>query len=376
MRALRNLWVCLAAVALATTVSWSASTIVGWDFEQGMGQWSSPDPLTKITLAVGPNEANAGSAALYAKYPRLEKAAEMQQRQMPGAVMMQLPAVPAPAPTCLEFSVRAKLLTPLMVVLNTAEGVGYTRPVMVPPGSYQHVKLYLGEFLPDDKAKPPVKPLDGGQIQGIGFLDGSAFLVMFSTIAAQQGPIKVPMPQMGDNELWFDDIKLTDEAPPAQLPPMVDGKSDVAKFVGVMNAEGTLAHDVAGLAGKPCWVMNYRLGQGEVAAIWGGTPIGMLPGSAGLHVALAATAPTTMILQVKERSGAEYNSMLALQPGLAVDRVIPWSEFRLGDAQQDPNGKLDLDDVKEVALIDISAALPNGQPQANQLRLGVIEAAR
>ena len=370
-----KLWVCLAVVALATSVGWSASTIVGWDFEQGMGQWSSPDPLTKITLAVGPKEAASGSSALYVKYPRLQKPDEMQQRQMPGAVMLQLPTAPAPGPTCLEFSVRAKMLTPLMVILSRADGVGYTRPLMVPPGSYQHVKLYLGEFQPDDKAKPPIKPLDGGQIQGIGFLDGSAFLVMFATMAAQQGPIKVPMPQFGDNELWFDDIKLTDEAPPAQLPPMIDGKSEVAKFVGVMNADGTFLHEATGLSGKPCWVMDYHLGQGEVTAIWGGAPVGMLPGSAGLHVLLSASAPTTLILQVKERGGAEYNSMLALQPGLPVDRVIPWSEFKIGDNQHDPDGKLDLDDVKEVALIDISEALPGGQPQNNQLRLGIVEAA-
>ena len=95
--ALRNLWIWLATVVLATTVSWSASTIVGWDFEQGMGQWQSPDPLTKITLAVGPKEANSGSSALYVKFPRIQKPDEMQTRQMPGAVMMQLPAASNPA---------------------------------------------------------------------------------------------------------------------------------------------------------------------------------------------------------------------------------------------------------------------------------------
>jgi hypothetical protein len=374
--ALRNLWIWLATVVLATTVSWSASTIVGWDFEQGMGQWQSPDPLTKITLAVGPKEANSGSSALYVKFPRIQKPDEMQTRQMPGAVMMQLPAAPAPAPTCLEFAVRAKLLTPLMIILSRNDGVSYTRPVMVVPGPYRHVKLYLTEFLPDEKAKPPVRPIDGGQIQGIGFLDGSAFVTMFATAAAQNGPIRVPMPQQGDNELWFDDIKLTDETPPAQLPPMIDGAAEVAKFVAVMNVDGTFSREPAGLGGKPCWLMNYQLAEHEVAAIWGGVPIGMLPGTAGLHVMLSATAPTTLILQVKERSNAEYNTMLALQPGQTLDRVVPWSEFKLGDNQQDPDGKLDLDDIKEVALIDISAALPNGQPQANGLRLGIVEPAR
>ncbi len=373
---MRNLGVCLAAVALVTTVSWSASTIVGWGFEQGMGKWASPDPLTKITLAVGPDEANSGSAALYVKYPRLEKAGELQQRQMPGAVIVQLPAPPAPAPTCLEFSVRTKMLTPLMVLLSPPGSEGYTRTVMVLPGAYRHIKLFLNEFLPDDKMPLPPRPLEGGEIQGIGFIDASFFLVMVAAQAAQAGPIRIPTPKSGDNEIWLDDIKLTDEPPPAKSPPIIDATTEVAKFVTVMNVDSTLSREPTGLNGKPCWVMSYRLGEKEVALFFGGAPVGALVGTAGLHAVLSATAPTTLLLQVKERNGAEYNAMVALQPGEVLDRVVPWSEFKLGDNQQDPNGRLDLDNVKEVSLIDISELLPGAQPQANELRLGVLEAAR
>jgi hypothetical protein len=372
---LRSVWSCFLAIALASAASWGASTIVGWDFEQGMGQWSSPDPQTKISLAVGPNEANSGSSALYVKFPRVQKPEELQQRQMPGLVMLQMPTPPAPAPTCLEFAVRAKLLTPLMVVLSPAGGAGYARPVMVMPGAYRHVKLFLNEFLPDEKIPPPAKPLNGGDIQGMGFLDGSAFLVMFAK-AAESSPIRVPMPKMGDNEIWLDDIKLTDEPPPAQPPALIDATGEAAKFAAVMNADGQFDREPGGLAGKPCWVMKYLLGEKEVTAIWGGAPIGALIGTSGLHVTLSVTAPVAMILQVKERNGAEYSTMLSLQPGQALDRVVTWSEFKLGDNQNDPDGKLDLDVIKEMALIDISGAIPGGKPQANELRIGVIEGAR
>jgi hypothetical protein len=365
---------CLAVIGLMSAACWGSTTIVGWDFEQGMGQWASPDPMTKISLAVGPNEANSGSSALYVKFPRVQKQDEIQQRQMPGAVMLQMPSPPAPAPTCLEFAVRAKLLTPLMVFLAPAGSPGYTRPVMVMPGAYRHVKLFLNEFLPDDKMPPPLRPLDGGEIQGIGFIDASFSLVALSAQTAPGGPMRLPMPRFGDNEIWLDDIKLTDEPPPADPLPIIDATADMAKFVAVMNADGQFDREPTGLAGKPCWVMKYRLGEKEVVVISGGVPIGALIGTAGLHVSLSATAPTTISLQVKKRNNAEYNTMLHLQPGQPLDRVVPWSEFKLGENQNDPDNKLDPGEINGVTMMDVSGALPNAQPQANELRIGVLEA--
>jgi hypothetical protein len=360
-----------------SAASWGATTIVGWDFEQGMGQWASPDPQTKISLAVGPNEANSGSSALYAKYSRARTPQEVEQRQAPGAVMMQLPAPPAPAPTCLEFAVRTTLLTPLMVILNDQSGLEYTRPVMVEPGAYRHVKIYLTELQPGDNAKPPIRPLDGGRIQNIGFLDASSFLLREAVnSAAQRDPMHLPVPKLGENEIWLDDIKLTDEPPPAVLPPIIDALGEAAKFIAMMNVDGKFWQEPTGLGGKPCWVMSYRLAAKEIAVLWSGAPAGVMIGATGLHVSLSATAPTTLVLSVKERSNAEYNATLQLQPGQVLDRVVAWSEFKLGENQNDPDNKLDLDQIKEVALIDASASLPNAQPQANELRLGIVEAGR
>jgi hypothetical protein len=263
-----------------------------------------------------------------------------------------------------------------MVTLSRADGASYNRAITIPPGKYVHVKLFLNEFQPDEKVPPPYQPLDGGSIQALGLLDGSSFLVIFAAQAEQTAPIRIPRPQTGVNEMWFDDIKLTDEPPPAVPEPLVDATTEAAKFVAVMDAKGTFKREDAGLNGKPDWLMDYNLADKEIAAIWASVPFGGLAKTAGMHVALSVTAPTTMILQVKEHNGAEYNSMLTLEPGHPFDNVIPWTEFKLGDNQRDPDGMLDLDQVKEASLIDISQILPDAQPHANQLRIGVLEPMR
>jgi hypothetical protein len=372
---MRSLGACLAAAVLVSAACWGATTIVGWDFEEGMGPWMSPDPQTKLSLAVGPNEANSGSSALYIKYPRARTPEEVQQRQMPGALMLPLPTPPAPAPTCLEFAVRTTLLTPLMVVASEQSGQEYSRPVMIAPGAYRHVKIYLAEFQPGDNAKPPIRPLDGGQIQSIGLLDGSGFqLVEATTSAAQPGPVHLPRPALGDNEIWLDDVKLTDERPPDPLPPLIDAAGEAPRLIAIMDADGTLGHEPTGLGGKPCWVLSYRVALKEMTVLWVGAPAKAMIGTTGLHVSISVTAPTLMVLSVKERDNAEYTVPLQLKPGQPLDRVVPWSEFKLGDGQNDPDGKLDLDQIKELVLLDGSATLPNAQTHANELRLGVVEA--
>ncbi len=372
---MRSLGACLAATVLVSAAGWGATTIVGWDFEEGMGRWASPDPQTKLSLAVGPNEANSGSSALYVKYPRARTPEEVQQRQAPGAVMVPLPAAPAPAPTCLEFAVRTTLLTPLMVVINEQGGQEYTRPLTIAPGAYRHVKIYLAEFQPGENARPPIRPLDGGQIQGIGILDGSGFLLVEATrSAAQPGPAHLPLPGLGDNETWLDDIRLTDERPPDPLPPIIDAAGEAPGFIAIMDAEGKLGHEPTGLGGKPCWVISYRVAAKEITALFSGAPAGAMIGTRGLHVLVSVTAPTVMVISVKERDNAEYTAPMQLQSGQVLDRVVPWSEFKLGDGQNDPDGKLDLDQIKGLVLLDGSATLPNAQPHANELRLGLVEA--
>ncbi|MCX7600190.1 MAG: hypothetical protein N2512_15185 [Armatimonadetes bacterium] len=360
---------------LVPGASLAATTIVGWDFEQGQGPFQTIDLNGQLGLAVGQAQAAQGSASLHLKFPRVKSMAEMQQRGMPGSIMGQLPAPPTPPPSCLEFAVKAKLRTPLLVVVNEQDGSSYIRPICVEPGGWRTVKLFWRNFALEDNSMDENGQLDGGQIGVIAFVDASFFLAALAEQARPAG-ISLPAIDTGENEIWLDDISLTDEEPGALGDLLTDASGSVPLFIPIVRPDAMLERLPDGLAGKPCWKITYAAAEREITGLWCGASREAFVGTSGVHISAKPLVRTVLILQTKERDGSEYNAVLDIPDGQTEDRHIPWPEFRLGDNSTDENGRLDPDQLKEFGLLDVTSVFGGAGPRQNELLLGVLELMR
>lgn len=366
---------CAAIAALAASASLAANTIIGWDFEQGQGPWQTMDLGGQLGLAVGQGQAAQGSASLHLKFARVKSLAEVPQRGMPGSIMWPLPTPPTPPPSCLEFAVRAKLRTPLIVALNEQDGSSYNRPITVEPGEWRRVKLFWRDFALQDDSTDENGQLDGDQIGAVAFVDASFFLAALSEMAAPAG-INLPKIDVSENELWLDDIRLTDEAAGTLGDLLTDASGGSPLFIPILRPDASLERLADGLAGKPCWKVTYAVGEREVAGFWCGAPGRELAGTAGLHITVKPLVRTLLVVQAKERDGSEYNVVLDIPDGQTEDRHIPWPEFKLGDNSTDENGRLDPEQLKEFGLLDVTTVFGGAGPRQNELLLGALEVMR
>ncbi len=363
----------LALVVLGFTCASAAAAVVAqWNFEQGLGTWATLDPSAQLTAAAGTGQAAEGSFALHITYSRPATAQQLGQRgPLIGAFGTELTEPLTDQAQCLEFSIRTKSLTVLAVSLDENDGSNYIRPILVLPGKWHHVKLYLSEFNLSDDSQDENGRLDPEQIQRLGFIDAYGFFLMMSS-QMQAQPFRIPKMPGGDNAIWLDAVKFTDEQPPAATV-IEDAGGTAPRFVAVLGPELEITKTDRGPKGKPAWVLKYKLRDRELGLMLWPLKPGILKESAGLHMVLAASNQTALLVQVKERSGAKYNYLLQLDPGADVDQLLAWPDFTLDEETTDPNGKLDVDEITELTVVDGTTLLTGAQGHENQLSIALIE---
>lgn len=374
---MRNVCVMMAVAALAATIAagplHAAKVVKTWNFEDGLSGWETMDQQGNVSLAAGTGEVAEGSLALHLSFKRVATKAEMQQRGMPGSIVAQVQLPPEPTPTCLEFAVRVKLLTPLVVSLSEDDGSRYQQVVTVMPGKWHRAKMYFSQFQLADDSSDENGRLDGSQINALAFIDASLFSVILGE-EMKAAPIRIATMAGGENEIWLDAIRLTDEPAPSENV-VEDASSALPRFLTLLGPKAQLSREDAGLDGKPCWVLRYDMAAREVGGMMWGLPPGALTGTAGLRLVMQADRPLAYVLQVKEADGSEYNVLLQLEAGKKLDQQFPWPDFTLGDDSTDENGRLDVDQIAAVMLADATGLLEGAAHQA-EVRLGLIEPVR
>jgi hypothetical protein len=365
-------WAVFLAVGILLAPAWGASVIAEWGFEQGLAEWKTLDAAAQLSLAAGAGQAAEGNFALHLQFPRPTTREQVQQRGLPGVVGVQLPTPFTTPPTCLEFSAKAKLLTPLLVIVNEADGSSYQAAVTLRPGQWEKVKLYLTDFRLGDDSTDENGRLDANQINSFGVADAGGLVVMLAEATANL-PFRVPLPEAGDNELWLDGVRFTDEVP-ADGRAIEDAGDGAPRFLAILPSGARLTRQEQGLQGKPSWEIAYQLGERQVGLLGWPVALGMLADSIGLRALLRAEAGGTYIVQVKERDGSKYNYLLQLQPQRVSENTLLWANFAPDENSQDENGRLDPGQIQELLLIDLTAVLGGGG-QANKLHIGRLEPA-
>jgi hypothetical protein len=259
--------------------------------------------------------------------------------------------------------------TALGVIMNEKKpGGNYTATIWSTGNTWQQVELtpadfHLGEA-PNDPPDPDGK-LDLDQVQGIGLLDLSQIL----------GAAKINLPlavdtHAGKHTLFLDDFELLTAASKRDSDAGVidDFTTPQLRWITMGGAE--LQPEGAGIR------IRYQQEEERYVVLIRQLPKIDLRGKTRLAFDIASDRPAQLLLAFEEHSpgkpqGPRYNVTVDVLGGGKVDhRAAVLDAFEAAaDGPQDPNGKLDLDNLKTFSILDITAATSH-EIQKNSLWVG------
>ena len=335
------------------------AALAQWTFDAEVGGWQSTDPAVPPTITADANvirDEEAGGVLEYQYTP-----------QMGGFAGISTPVQAGlGGGNSLRYWLKTTDYALIATVLTEVDGSTYTALMTSLPGAWQEVALSLAEFSLGDDSSDENGRLDPEQVTSVALADIVGFLAQ----AAMQETFIVA-PEMGPRLLWLDDFQVTTETvQPRWQATEIEGRRAVRldSFESsplqwhVIAGKGIeVAYDQDHVAeGEFSLRITYDLPPGKlIGALTGLTEIS-LTGMTRLSLSVMSEMPTTLLVQLKERDESEYNTMFEMQAGDALQRVeIALADLALGDDSSDENGRLDLDQVTEMVVVDASLMTEN-----------------
>ena len=126
----------------------------------------------------------------------------------------------------------------------------------------------------------------------------------------------------------------------------------------------------AGQGAQAALEYRYRVGKGLVSLLVLPLPKGRLEGTGSMRFSAKTAHLTSLTLALEEQGGGRWTAAVTLRPDRWQDIQVPYKDLMLavgGDAPADRNGRLDLDRVQRIAIIDTGAMLSASSPKMMQL---------
>jgi hypothetical protein len=102
----------------------------------------------------------------------------------------------------------------------------------------------------------------------------------------------------------------------------------------------------------------------------------VLSGATKIAFDVASVRPAELIVQLEEVGGGKYNAQVSVEGGsTSKTRTLAFTEMKPADDSKDTNSKLDLDQVKQILILDMSGMI-NQVDQENTLWLGNLKATK
>ena len=346
--------IAVAGMLALTVVSVAQAPVAEWSFDEDVAGWDVADPTSQIVSTTDANVTREdGNGVLELSFTP--------DTATICAIVCATPAGLTDAKS-LQFFARTTDQTVIMVALVEADGSSYNTGFTSLADRWQEVSLDLGEFNLGDDSADENGQLDPGQVNAIMVADA---VTMFALLAE-----KIPFiiaPDMSPRMLWIDDFSIDDqgvdlrwkafeadgekgiqvdsfESAPLQWM-VLAGKGIEAAYDDELKAEGEFSMRVA-----------YDLPPNKAFAMLTSLAGIPLAGVTGLRMSLLSETETTLLLEIEEFDESKYQAMVPLTAGDDFDIVeLALAEFTLGDDSQDENGQLDVTQVKQILIGDISA---------------------
>lgn len=126
----------------------------------------------------------------------------------------------------------------------------------------------------------------------------------------------------------------------------------------------------ASQGGRPALEFRYRVGKGLVSLLVLPVPKGRIDGAGGIRFTAKATHLTSLTLSLEEQGGGRWTAAVTVRPQQWQDVQVALTDLVLavgGDAPSDANGRIDLDRIQRIAVIDTGAMLSSSSPKMMQL---------
>jgi hypothetical protein len=322
-------------------------------FEEDAGGWQ-PIPGTTAKVAVTHEAANVkeGKGALQFDYTVEKGGITAMLLPTPNALLAKMKS--------LRFWVKSGQATSLIVSLQEKDGGRYNAAFSVPKDTWQQVELAPSDFtlsVGKDDPKDPDNKLDLDQVEGIVVADFAQILQAAGSEAAAMFQI-----QTGPRTLYLDDLTVGAEP----LPNAAASATNAAILDAFAHPQPdwiALGATTTGIAtGKPLdgrgLKSDYRQAPRKLVGWVHAVPVGKLTNAGQIAVTVASDKPAQLLLQVEEVGGGKYNATFEVPGGsTAKEYVLPFADFKPAEDSDDPDGRLDLDQVHQIVILDLSGAI-------------------
>ena len=328
------------------------------NFEDGRPDpWMVFGEKARLSLTQKTENVKEGTTALQFDYP-------IEKGQLSALIVPTPGGVPARVKS-FRFWVKTDYATPLALVLEEQGGGRYLYVFSAPKDTWQRVEVSPSEFVQAQDKDAPQDPngkLDLDRVAAVALGDMSQLFIQSDEFARILGV------KAGAHTLYLDDFVVSEELPP--LPEdaaPVTGNEDLDSFLhpqlawvatGAVRLKSTRDQGVDGQGLQA----DYEQAQDKLAGLMKLLPKGRLAGMGQLTFSVAATNPTTLLVQLEEKSGGKYNAIVDV-PGnaLATEAKLAPASFKVSDDSKDDNDQLDLDQVKQILFLDATGLLGLGE---------------
>jgi hypothetical protein len=335
-------------------------------FEDDQPGWVAIGEGAMVGISRDPDSVHEGKASLQFSYP-------LQRGGMVALGLINSPALAGMGK--LSFWVKASESSALTLAVQERGGGLWLAIFHAPQDQWQKVELTTSDFfngLDPNTANDPNGKLDWGNLEFVGLGDFGQFLVAIPdpTIAGIFGV------QPGPRTLWIDDLSLgAEEALPLRdnSVSIDDFRTPQVRWIPFASNEATREEKDAAGKKVPGMSLSYTQGMGK----WGGALRRVNSkdwgGATKLSLLAASDNAANIVLRLEEKGGGKYFVPLAV-PGTGEPTRLDASlaSFQAADDSRDDNGKLDLDQVQQIFVVDTAAFVPNAANAGNTLWLGDI----
>jgi hypothetical protein len=370
MKKRNGIWTIGAAafgLGMAAVAQEPAVPFIKHTFEESESGWAAFGGTAKVTTTREAANVKQGSAALQLDYSITKGDF--------GLLVLPLPEGALSKMKSMRFSVKSDYGAPLVVVVTEKEGGRYIAPVHLPKDKWQSVELAPADFslsTGGDDPKDPNNRLDLDKVENVTIAD------LAQMFAQAEGPLAEMFGvQMGPHKLYLDDFRIGEDILPdasAKAASLETFTRPQISWLAIGNARLSIAQDKP-IAGKALQV-DYKQQTMKIAGFARSLPPESLAGTDKLAFSVASTKPLRLVVQVEERGGGKYNTIVDVPGNSEVKEFsLELSTLIAADDSKDTNNRLDKELIQQLFFMDMSGLLGEVN-QDNTLWIGKLRATK
>jgi len=347
--------------------------ILNHTFEQNDGGWqgvSMAGGKVSVNLTHDANGVKSGKGALKFDY-------ELKKGDF-SLLLLPTPDMVLGKAKSIKFWIKADHSTPIGIALQEKDGGRYSTVFTVQKDTWQQVEVSPSDFALDtskDAPKDPDGKLDMDAVENAGLIDMAQIFIQGDDAFANVLGISA-----GPRTFYLDDFTVNTTALVSSAT-LKNGEGLLDTFARpqvswIAFGEVQLSH----ATGKPLEGIGlqakYHQAPAKVCGFSKFIAPGAMAGATKLMLSAASLKPAKIIVQLEERGGGKYNTIVEL-PGNSgrADLALNLADFKASQDSKDDNNRLDLDQVTQIIFIDGTGLLDNTDAD-NTLWVNGIKAAK